>query len=236
MARLSGGNLTRLHCLPISACLLLLPAIPLAAQAPARTDVYHVMFEKAAAGKAAQLGAFLKTAQGSAHRLVLRHEDGDSWDYVVIEHLGTKAAVDAAGTPVPASARDLAEWHNDTFVNGPAWPEFARALGLTDAAKTANSVYVVSVYRAAPGPRDQLEKLLTAEPGAGDTSAGTVVLQHLEGGPWNYAAVVRYNSWQDFATNESNDRAQMAKGSGQWFDLRDHAAFHNDTLTGRIAP
>jgi hypothetical protein len=48
--------------------------------------------------------------------------------------------------------------------------------------------------------------------------------------------IVRYNSWQDFATNESNSVAQTSKGQGGWFQLRDHAAFHNDTVTNRIAP
>jgi hypothetical protein len=226
--------------------LLLLPSICAAQNAPAqpaaRTDVYHVYFAKAALGKAGQLGDYLKTPDPKApmpgHFLVLRHQDGDAWDYVVIEHLGTKATVDAAGNPQPASARDLGDWHNDTFVNGPPWPEFVNATGIAEGsgAKTAGSVYVVSVYRAAAGHRDQLEKTLSQPPAAGDTSVGNVLMQHLEGGPWNFLTIVRYNSWQEFATNESNSVAQTSKGQGGWFQLRDHAAFHNDTVTNRIAP
>ena len=227
--------------------LLLLPSISTAQNAPAqpaaRPDVYHVYFAKAALGKAAQLGDYLKTPDPKApmpvHYLVLRHQDGDTWDYVVIEHLGTKATVDAAGNPMPASARDLGDWHNDTFVNGPPWPEFVSAMGIAEGsgAKTAGSVYVVSVYRAAPGHRDQLEKMLGQPPaGGGNTSSGNVLLQHLEGAPWNFLNIVRYNSWQDFATNESNSVAQTSKGQGGWFQLRDNSAFHNDTVTTRIAP
>ena len=227
--------------------LLLLPSISTAQNAPAqpaaRPDVYHVYFAKAALGKAAQLGDYLKTPDPKApmpgHYLVLRHQEGDAWDYVVIEHLGTKATVDAAGNPMPASARDLGDWHNDTFVNGPPWPEFVSAMGIAEGsgAKTAGSVYVVSVYRAAPGHRDQLEKMLGQPPaGGGDTSSGNVLMQHLEGAPWNFLTIVRYNSWQDFATNESNSVAQTSKGQGGWFQLRDNSAFHNDTVTTRIAP
>lgn len=212
-------------------------------QPAARTDVYHVHFAKAALGKAAQLGDYLKAPDPKApmpgHYLTLRHQSGDAWDYIVIEHLGTKATVDAAGNPAPPSARDLGDWHNDTFVNGPSWAEFARAMGIVEqsAAKTAGSVYVVSVYRAAPGHRDQLEKMASEPPGgANSTSAGIVLMQHLEGSPWQYLSVVRYNSWQDFATNESNSAAQTSKGQGGWFQLREHAAFHNDTITDRIAP
>ncbi len=226
--------------------LLLFVSISAAQNAPpqpaARTDVYHVHFAAATTGKAAQLGDFLKTPDPKApmpgHYLVLRHQDGVDWDYVVIEHLGTKATVDAAGNPAPPTARDLYAWHTDTFVAGPPWPEFARAMGIADqsAAKTAGSVYVVSIYRAAPGHREQLEKRVSEPPGGRDTSAGYVLMQHLEGGPWQYLTISRHDSWQDFATNASNSVAQTLKGTGPWFQLRDHASFHNDTITVRIGP
>src|SRR5438128_12700071 len=89
-----------------------------------RTDVYHVHFTKAALGKAAQLGDWLKTPDPKApmpgHFVVLRHQDGDAWDYVVIEHLGTKATAEAAGTAVPPDKRDFSEWPTDTCVTGPS--------------------------------------------------------------------------------------------------------------------
>lgn len=214
------------------------------AQPPAaRTDVYHVLFAKAALGKAAQLADFLKTPDPQApmpgHSILFRHQEGDSWDYVLIDHLGTKATVEATVHQMPPAMRDLMDWHNDTFVNGPAWAGFAKQLGIDEgaAAKDAGSVYVVSVYRAAPGHRDQLEKFLGQAPSRpADTSAGNILMQHLEGGAWNYLTIARYNSWQDFATNDSNNVAQTAKGQGGWFELRDHISFHTDTLTARVAP
>ena len=125
------------------------------------------------------------------HYLALRHQDGDTWDYAVIQHLGTKISLDAAGKPAPPTARDLSDWHGDTFVSGPPWPAFAQAMGIDDqsTAKTAASVYVVSAYRAAPGHRDQLESLLKEPNPRGGTPAGDVLLQHLEGGPWQYLTV-----------------------------------------------
>ena len=216
-------------------------SIVLAAQAPqARTDVYHVLFAQAVAGKAAQLGDYLKTPNQSDpmpdHRLVLRHQDGADWDYAVITHMGTKATVSTGGTATPASARDLIAWHGDTYVSGPAWPELVKAMGLGDqAAKTGNSVYVVSVYRPVPGRRDELEKQLsTSTPGG--TDVGSVTMQHLEGGPWTYMQITRYDSWQKFAENESTSVAQTNKGSGGWFELRQSITMHNDTLTDRVAP
>ena len=208
------------------------------AQASPRTDVYHVHFAKAALGKAVEEGDYLKKpaldAPMPGHFIVLRHQSGEDWDYAVIEHLGTSATVKAAGSPAPAGARDLSAWHGDTFVNGPAWPVFAKAMGLDDPAKSAGSVYVVSVFRAAPGHRDDLEKSLSQPTGSG--VAGNVLMQHLEGGPWQFVTIERYNSWQDFANDEKSSIADTLKPDGGWLALRNHSTYHNDTITDRIAP
>jgi hypothetical protein len=216
---------------------------PAAEAAPvARTEVYHINFSKAAAGKAAQVGENLKkpnpTSPMPGHTLVLRHMDGDAWDYVSIEHLGPKATIEATRPQLPPEQRNLGEWHNDTLVNGPAWAEFTKQMGLADdAAKSAGSVYVVSVYRAYAGQRDALEKFLSEPPNRpSDTSSGNILMQHLEGAEWQYFAIARYNSWQDFATNESNAVADAAKSQGGWSKLREYAAHHTDTLTVRHSP
>ena len=207
-----------------------------------RTDVYHVHFAKAALGKAVQLGEWLKTPDpkdpNPGHLVVLRHQEGDAWDYVSINHLGPKATVEAAGTAVPPDKRDLGDWHTDTFVNGPSWEEFTRAMGIDgdSATKTAGSVYIVSVYRPAPGHREGLEKMLSEAPQSADTSAGNVLMQHLEGAGWTFLTIARYNSWEDFAASEKNSVAQTTKKDGGWVDLRNHAAYHTDTITDRTAP
>jgi hypothetical protein len=208
-----------------------------------RTDVYHVHFAKAALGKAVQLGDWLKTPNPDNpmpdHFIVLRHQDGDAWDYVVITHLGPKATVEAAGTAVPPDKRDLGAWHTDTFVNGPSWEEFTRAMGIDadSKSKTAGSVYSVSYYRPAPGHREQLEKTLGEVSGApGDTTAGNVLMQHLEGANWTFLSIARYNSWDDFAKGEKASVADTTKKDSPWSRLRDHTDFHTDTLTDRIAP
>jgi hypothetical protein len=75
---------------------------------------------------------------------------------------------------------------------------------------------VVSVYRTAPGHRDELEKSLAQAPGGGQNIAGNVLMQHLEGGPWQFLTLARYNSWQDFATSEKNIVADTLKPDGGW--------------------
>jgi hypothetical protein len=64
---------------------------------------------------------------------------------------------------------------------------------------------------------------------------GDVLFQHLEGGDWQFMTVTRYSSWQDFATDRIA-AAGAASAPGGWADVRQHSAFHRDTIADRIAP
>ena len=213
-----------------------------AAGAGKRTDVYHVHFTKAALGKAVQLGDWLKTPDRSnpmpehlssfATKTAMRGITSSS-------RALARKRLEAAGTAVPPDKRDLSAWHTDTLVNGPSWEEFSRAMGIDadSKSKTTGSIYTVSYYRPAPGHRQQLEKMLGEAPsGVGDTSAGNILMQHLEGAAWTFLTIARYNSWEDFATGEKNGVAQTTKKDSPWYQLREHTDFHTDTLTDRIAP
>jgi hypothetical protein len=207
---------------------------------PARTDVYHVHFTHAAPGKAAALADALKQPNPNApmpgHSVMFRHQDGDSWDYCVIQHMGTKATVEIAPTMPPAAAatRDASDWHTDTYVSGPAWADFAKAMGINEGAGKS-AVYIVSVYRASPGHRDQLDAVLST-PTPGDPTAGSVVMQHLDGAAWTFLGVARYATWDDFVKSETSSAADQAKATGAWNTLREHSSYHTDTLTDRIMP
>jgi hypothetical protein len=213
-----------------------------AASTGARTDMYHVHFANAAVGKAQELGDLLKKqapdAPNPGHMIVLRHEDGDSWDYCVIEHLGTKATVEANRPAPPASQMAAYAMHTDTFAAGPAWPEFAKQMGIDGESKSAGAAYVVSMYRPAAGQREALDKFLNEPPDrATDSSAGRVVLQHMEGAAWTFVTVQRWNSWPDYGKDNVNSIAQMGRNQqGGWFKLRNLISFHTDTLCDRIAP
>lgn len=205
--------------------------------ASARTDVYHVHFTKAVPGQAAALGKFLETQDPKAampgHFIVLRHQEGDDWDFCVIEHLGAKATVDAAPTPANPG-RNLRAWHNDTFAAGPSWAEFSKAMALGDSPDRAkSSVYTVAVWREVAGHREQLEQALTRPDPAAKIPVSQVLLQHLEGGPWQFLAITRHNSWQDFAAEQAANAAGSAAG---WSEVREHSTYHHDTLADRTAP
>jgi hypothetical protein len=207
------------------------------AQAPAgRTDVYGVLFMKAAPGQADALGKSLLMPLPGApmpdHFVLLRHQEGDDWDYCLIRHLGPKTAIEATPAP-PNPARDLSTWHDDSFVSGPSWGDFTKAMGMGGSG-AAGQVYVVSVHRAVPGHRDQLEKSLAAQPPAADKiQTGELLMQHIEGGAWQYLTITRYNSWQDFGTDRMQALSSPTSAGG-WADVRQHSAFHRDTIADRV--
>lgn len=204
---------------------------PAAPQPAAATDVYHVMFIKATPGQATALAKELqqtdpKDPMGS-HFLLLRHQEGADWDYCVIQHVGTKASVELTPPP-PSSGTPTRAWHDDTFVSGPSWPEFQRAMGLTDT-QSGKSVYVVGVHRAVPGHRSELLASLTQPNPNSKAARSSVLLTHLEGGSWQFINLARFSSWQDFAA----DREASAAGQG-WAETRQHSASHTDTIADRV--
>jgi hypothetical protein len=222
----------RPHCTALLALALTstlsLSATPAQTPAAASTDVYHVLFAKAAPGQAAALAKELQEVDPKdpmgTHFLLLRHQWGDDWDYCLIQHLGTKATVDL-NSANPNRPPTMA-WHTDSFAAGPSWGELTRSMM---PANDGKSVYVVAVHRPIPGHRAQLEKVLKEPNPNAKTQISTVVFSHLEGGPWTFLEVDRYNSWQDLAT----DAAATANDPG-WTTIRDHSAFHHDTLADRL--
>lgn len=203
-------------------------AAPAAPASPA-TDIYRVMFVKAAPGQAAALATQLQQPDPkdpmSAHFLLLRHQEGADWDYCFIQHAGPKATVEITPQPAGGPAPTMA-WHEDTFVSGPSWAEFQRAMGMTAG---GTPIYIVGVHRAVPGHRaDLLRELGRRAPGAQGAS-NDLLFTHVDGASWQYLTISRFGSWQELATEEA------AAGSGdRWTELRKHSAFHGDTIADRV--
>ncbi len=206
------------------------PAAP--PPAGAATDVYNVMFVKAAPGQAAALEKQLQQQDPkdlmASHFLLLRHQEGADWDYCLIYHVGPKGSVEI--TPLPQGPEPATRaWHDDTFVSGPAWPEFQRLMGLSGD-QPAIAVYVVGVHRAVPGHREQLAQALSQPGPSAKVTVNSLLMTHLEGGAWQFLTVDRYNSWQDFGA----DRTANPAGGKGWLDAREHSAYHTDTIADRV--
>ncbi|MDQ2870223.1 MAG: hypothetical protein M3S32_05735 [Acidobacteriota bacterium] len=211
-----------------------------------RTDLYMVHFVKAAPGKLADVLNSLKNpAAGTpmpTHVLVLRHADGDDWDFAAIQHLGPKATIDAS-SPIGTPEREMREWHTDTYAQGPSWAEFSRAMGIgqpqAGAAAAGKDVYVVSDYRGAAGHRAKLEDSLKKVAASSLRPADTVILQHRDGSSWDYLYVTHYNDWKDYAAQQDDPQAEARErraGLTQepGLELREHMAGHHDTLCTRV--
>jgi hypothetical protein len=164
---------------------------------------------------------------------VLRHQERDDWDYVVIQHLGPKAEVSAAAPAPPDAIRNLRAWHDDTFVSGPSWADVTKQMGIGGSSAAAGLVYVVGIHRTVPGHREQLEKALNAPGPSSKIQTGNVLLQHLEGGDWTFATITRYDSWQDFASERAAALSAAPSGGGG-AEVREHSALHRDTIADRI--
>jgi hypothetical protein len=226
----------------VIAALFVASATGAAAQTPstakAATDIYHVHLAKAVPGQADALGKQLvqpdPTTPMPEHFVVLRHQEGDDWDYAVIQHLGQKPTVSVT-PPAAAGAPEVRASHTDTFVSGPSWADFTREMGIGGTGKPG-AVYVLGFHRAVPGHRTQLEQLLS-QPAAADAKVqtGTVFMQHVEGGDWQFLTITRYNSWQDLGTDRAAAAANPGAAGG-WADVRQHSASHHDTIADRIHP
>ena len=101
-------------------------------------------------------------------------------------------------------------------------------MGLTGD-QSATAVYVVGVHRPAPGHRQQLAQALRRPSPNAKVASNSVMMAHVEGGPWQFLTIDRYGSWQDFGA----DRAASATGEG-WLEVRQHSAFHSDTIADRV--
>jgi hypothetical protein len=87
------------------------------------------------------------------------------------------------------------------------------------------------------GHRDQLLASLNAPSAVSSKiETGNVLLQHVEGGDWNFMTVTRYNSWQDLGSDRGSAGPANASTPGGWADIRQHSAFHRDTIADRIFP
>jgi hypothetical protein len=83
---------------------------------------------------------------------------------------------------------------------------------------------------------DQLAAVLSQPNAASKIPVSHVTLTHLEGGPWQFLSLDRYNSWQDFGASEGASVPTTGSGKDGWSEVRQHSAYHTDTLADRIAP
>jgi hypothetical protein len=216
------------------------PAAPAAQAQAGGAELYHVHFVKAAPGKLVEMiDAYVNAPadpQSPGPPVILRHREGDDWNLLVLRPLGPEVTVRAAPPAAELQqfltrTRGMRAMHNDTFAIGPPWAE-ARKLVLGDERAEASGtggVYVVSVMRSLPGHRDQLQGALQKI--AAEDAGRALTLQHLEGAPWEFVTITRYDSWTAFGESEQKGSGQPGPAS---LALGEHLAEHRDTVAERV--
>jgi hypothetical protein len=219
-------------------------APPTGTQAPAAQGaphIYRVSVFRAAAGQMRNVEKLLAStpapgADAGDFAVVFRHRQGHEWDFMTVEHMGAQATVGLpAGPPATADSpmSQSVAWHGDTYAAGPPLEEFRRALNLGAAGGASGGtpgVYVVSDYAAAAGHRGQLRQVL--DKNAMDTPGRSITLTHVQGAPWTFLMITRYDSWRQFADEEEKAGSQDTQGAAgdRGMELRAHLATHHDTL------
>lgn len=200
----------------------------------AALELYHIHVAKAAPGKLPQLiEAYNNSPAPAANEpqfkpIILRHREGSEWDLVTITPLGRQVTISADAPPQAIQdfnqrVAPLTDWHSDTFVIGPSWAVVQKALIVAK----GEPVYIVSDYRSLPGHRAQLRQVL--DRGAQDTPDRNVLFAHIEGAPWNFLGITRYESWAEMGAPPPQPAAGTAP-QDQGLALREHLAVHHDTI------
>ena len=109
-------------------------------------------------------------------------------------------------------------------------------MGIGGSAGGGRPVYIVGLS-SGPSPviaNSSPSRSATVDPAA-RIATGNVLLTHLEGGEWTFATLTRYSSWADLGADRAAAAANAASAGG-WDDVRQHSAFHRDTIADRIYP
>lgn len=200
-------------------------------------ELYHIHVVNAAPGKLTELIDAYKNAPGpeagepQVKPIILRHAQGGEWDLIVITPLGKQTTI-TASAPTKAVQEynqrlaPLSSWHGDTFAVGPAWAIVQKAL----VPAKGESIYQVTDYRSLPGHRTQLREVLDRTALAGQS----VLFAHVEGAPWNFLNITRYNSWAELgAPPQQAAGATTPQETG--LALRNHMAVHHDTIATYVS-
>jgi hypothetical protein len=87
------------------------------------------------------------------------------------------------------------------------------------------------VYRSLPGHRDELEGVLRKI--AAEDAGRTLTLQHLEGAPWEFISITRYDSWAALGESEQKQSGPGTVGPAG-LAIQEHVAEHHDTVAERV--
>ena len=180
-------------------------------------EAYRALFVRAAPGRLLELVDLMKirreTVPAESRPVLLRHSQGDQWDLVLLEPVGTLSRYFATDRSAPDPLWDrLVSWQEEVFASGPPAREF-RAV-----ADRAGFFHLES-FLALAGERDSLKAERVME-NAFLKSVGrpvNFIFTRSAGASWDLFTVGFYRDLQHFAepsgrTAEQEQAAARAAG------------------------
>ena len=153
---------------------------------------------------------------------------GPAWAELRAALLGG-AATAAASVAASASGATGATGTSGSATGGST----AGGAAASSSAVPAGTIYTVTTYRSLPGHRDQLAATLQRV--AALFPDRRTILQHVEGAPWEFVLIQRYDSWNALGEEEAAPPERLrsqgfANSEAIGLELRQHAAEHRDTI------
>ncbi len=180
-------------------------------------EAYRALFVRAAPGRLMELVDLLKarrdSAASGARPVLLRHAQGDQWDVVVLQPVGSLKGYFSADHTAPDPLWDrLVAWQEELFVAGPPAGDFRSA------AEKAGYFHL-EIFVALPGERDSLRAEREMENSFLKSvgKPGNFVFTRLSGASWDLFTVGFYRDLQHYAeptgrTPEQEEAAARAAG------------------------
>lgn len=202
-------------------------------------EAYRALFVRAAPGRLMELVDLVKARRDSAkpdtRPVVLRHSQGDQWDLVLLQPIGTLARYfdTDRGRPDPLWDR-LVAWQEELFTSGPPAAEFR-------AAAARAGFFHLEIFTALAGERDSLrieremENTFLTSIGRG----ANFVFARMAGASWDLFTVGFYRDLQHYAepSGQTAEQEQAAARAAGFVSresigpfLRRFISGHHDTI------
>lgn len=213
------------------------------AQPPLAGDVlYRVTWLRAGPGRLLDLVAHMKQAaargSGPSRSLVIRHSQGDQWDFMVLAPAGSYGAHFASPDAVlPLAPAELVAWQEDEFVRG---PDIWKIDGFESA-----RLFHVEMFNALAGRTAELvreREMENAYLGAVGRPVNAIFRREL-GASWDVFTIGAYRDWRHYGERDliaPERAAAAAKAAGFASDeaigpyMRSLINTHHDTLALRV--
>lgn len=209
-------------------------------------ETYRAVFLRAAPGRLLELIDLLKARQeaapaaGESRPVLFRHSQGDQWDVMTLQPVGTPAKYFARdrGAADPAWDR-LVAWQEELFVAGPPVEEFRRSIA-------GMGYFHLEIFQAIAGKRDSL----LAERKMENAFLGRIglptnlIFTRVAGASWDNFTIGFYRNLQHYAEpSTAGPDAEEAAARAAGFEsraaigpyLRRFINGHHDTL-GSVIP